>query len=297
MLSSLKAAVGVWALALASVLLSACHPASGVAASSPVVAERRAVGAFDTSISYDDQGTGDTAIVFVHGWACDRSYWREQVAVFARDYRVITVDLGGHGASGTNRSDWSMGSFGRDVAAVVEQIDAENVVLVGHSMGGPVVLEAARLIPGRVIGIVGVDTLKDLSRTPGTRQQMEKAWAKQKEDFSSQTRTFVRKGFFTDAAPKDLVDWIAEDMASAHPKIAVEAGIELGMYDAKQAIAALSEIPIALIQADYRPTNPATLLEIHPNAREIIIPRASHFLMMERPRAFNQALFDVLDGF
>jgi pimeloyl-ACP methyl ester carboxylesterase len=126
---------------------------------SVVTAKARA--ADGVAVAYDVRGQGDMALVFIHGWACDRSFWREQLDVFAEDYRVVALDLGGHGESGADREAWSMTTLGGDVQAVVENLNLERVVLVGHSMGGVVALEAARLMPQRVVGIVGVDTLHD----------------------------------------------------------------------------------------------------------------------------------------
>jgi pimeloyl-ACP methyl ester carboxylesterase len=113
------------------------------------------------AIAYDTYGTGATTLVFVHGWACDSTFWRLQVEAFAPDYRVITLDLAGHGRSGSGRMEWTAAHFASDVAAVLRSADASNVILIGHSLGGPIVLEAALLAPERVIGIVGVDTFLD----------------------------------------------------------------------------------------------------------------------------------------
>src|SRR3972149_3135128 len=65
-------------------------------------------------ISYNVYGSGDVTLLFVHGWSCDSRYWREQVPYFAKKYRVVTVDLAGHGHSGQNRKIYSQESFGQD---------------------------------------------------------------------------------------------------------------------------------------------------------------------------------------
>ena len=77
-------------------------------------------GAGDVDIHYTREGAGGTAIVLVHGWTCDSSYWRHQRDEFSKDHTVVSLDLAGHGESGSNRDDWSMAAFGEDVAAVVE---------------------------------------------------------------------------------------------------------------------------------------------------------------------------------
>src|SRR6185312_14254492 len=66
-------------------------------------------------IEYRIYGKGEPAVVLVHGWACNENYWNAQTpALKAAHYTVVLVDLAGHGASGKNRSDWSMGNYGED---------------------------------------------------------------------------------------------------------------------------------------------------------------------------------------
>ena len=105
-------------------------------------------------------------LVFVHGWSCDSRYWRAQIPYFSQKYRIALVDLAGHGHSGFGRSNYTMGSFGEDVLAVVEALGAEKVILIGHSMGGIVIAEAARLMPEKVLGLIGVDTLVGCGVSP-----------------------------------------------------------------------------------------------------------------------------------
>ena len=99
-------------------------------------------------IHYESGGSGSLARVFIHGWNCDRSYCSAQLLVFATTHQVVAIDLAGHGDSGINRADWSMGHFGADVAGVADALRLEDIPLIGHSMGGPVALEAARLLSG-----------------------------------------------------------------------------------------------------------------------------------------------------
>ena len=121
-------------------------------------------------------------------------------------YTVLTVDLAGHGASGSNRSDWSMQNFGADVAAAVRAYWSKNadaprkVVLVGHSMGGPVVIEAARQLGAAVSGVIGVDTFKGLGEPLPDPKVMEQRLAAMSKDFIGNTRQFVSTAFFTPAA-------------------------------------------------------------------------------------------------
>jgi pimeloyl-ACP methyl ester carboxylesterase len=116
--------------------------------------EGTALSSNGVSIRYEAHGTHGRPLVFVHCWSCDRRYWRGQVEHFGRGHRVVTVDLAGHGESGTGRAEWTMPAFGEDVVAVVEELGLEDVVLVGHSMGGDVIVEAALRLQGRVAALV-----------------------------------------------------------------------------------------------------------------------------------------------
>ncbi|MGD9159180.1 MAG: alpha/beta hydrolase [Desulfobacteraceae bacterium] len=82
-------------------------------------------------------------MAFVHGWSYDSRYWQNQVPVFSKKYRVVVVDLAGHGHSGMSRINYRMSYFGEDVKAVTEAVGSKQVILIGHSMGGAVIVEAA----------------------------------------------------------------------------------------------------------------------------------------------------------
>jgi pimeloyl-ACP methyl ester carboxylesterase len=93
-------------------------------------------------LAFEVHGTGTPTLGSVHGWSCDRRYWRGQLRLLAARYQTVAVDLAGHGQSGVGRRSWTMAAFGEDVVAVVEQLGLGELVLIGHSMGGDVVVEA-----------------------------------------------------------------------------------------------------------------------------------------------------------
>ena len=127
-------------------------------------------------ISYEVYGSGEPTLVFVHGWNCDARYWREQIPFFSKKHRVVVLDLAGHGHSGLSRTKYTMAAFGEDVKAAAETAGAGRVILIGHSMGGSVIAEAARLMPARVIGLIGVDTLENVEY-PLTQEEFLKMTA------------------------------------------------------------------------------------------------------------------------
>jgi pimeloyl-ACP methyl ester carboxylesterase len=239
-------------------------------------------------IRYESAGSGEPALVFVHGWSCDRSYWRAQVDHFAKSHRVIAIDLGGHGESALGRKDWTMAAFGKDVQAAVEAAGPQKVVLVGHSMGGPVIAEAAQLMPERVVALVMVDFFNEVDRRFGPKER-EGFLAPMRADFPQATRAFVRQEMFVPRSDPKLADRIAGDMASGPPSVAISAMEQLLQYDQGKALAR-TKVPVRLINADKWPTDLAAARRHKPDIQLAVIPAVGHFLMMEDPEEFNRVL-------
>lgn len=84
------------------------------------------------TVPYSVTGEGEATVVLVHCWMCDRTFWSEQVPVLSQRYRTIALDLPGHGDATANRKGWKVSAYGEDVAALIEALDLDNVVLVGH---------------------------------------------------------------------------------------------------------------------------------------------------------------------
>src|SRR5919106_6221208 len=68
-----------------------------------------------TPFRYESRGKGDTALVFIHCWSCNRHYWDGQLKDFEKDFQVVTLDLGGHGESGKGRTEWKVEGLVQDV--------------------------------------------------------------------------------------------------------------------------------------------------------------------------------------
>src|SRR5262245_56909734 len=109
------------------------------------------------SLAYDDRGAGDPAIVFVHGWTCDRSAFAPQAEHFARRHRVVSVDLRGHGESDKPHGPYPILTHAEDLAYIIAHLGLGKVVAVGHSMGGLTILQLAAAYPDHVAAIGMVD--------------------------------------------------------------------------------------------------------------------------------------------
>lgn len=242
-------------------------------------------------ISYTSEGRGETALVFIHGWTCDQSHWRFQVPVFRKSFRVITIDLPGHGASGTNRDGWSIDALGDDVAAVVRSLKLKKVILVGHSMGGPVALAAAPRLRGILRGIVAVDSLHNVEYVapPGAADRMGKRF---EEDFDGARKRFM-SGFFKDRESK-ILNSILENPAKADRKAAVSLLASYNKFDWSSALAAAGVSVRAINAAEPYPTA-VKINRKYGDFDAVFISDVGHFLMLQKPVEFNRHLRTMIE--
>lgn len=253
-------------------------------------------GADGIRVAYDVRGTaqGRPTLVFVHGWSCDRSYWDAQMEAFSEDFRVVAVDLGGHGGSTFgHREAWTIASFGNDVATVVKALGLQRVILIGHSMGGDVVVDAARRLKGRVVGLIWLDTYSKLG-SPRTPEQREALIAPFRANFAQATEQFVR-GLFPPTADKKLVDRVATDMASARQNVALQS-MESSFSNDRVVPGLLEELklPVIAINPESSRTDRASMERY--GVKVVEMSGVGHFLMMEDPERFNPILRDAIDG-
>ena len=241
-------------------------------------------------VQYRVYGNGEPALIFIHGWSCDSNYWREQVPAFRQKYTVVTVDLAGHGGTDANRSEWSIAKFGEDVATAAAAIPNQKIVLVGHSMGGPVSIEAARQLKGRVIGIIGVDTFNTIGAPAPSKAQIDAIVKPFEADFIGYTRKLVVEHLFVPGRNTELANKIAYDMSLSQPRVGIPALRALFEYDFNEPLKDLS-VPIVAIDSDLgEPVNEARIRKVLPKFHATVIPGTGHFLMMEDPGRFNPAL-------
>ena len=261
--------------------------------SSPVVTpdenSSRVESADGSSIFYDSRGEGDVTLVFVHCWTCNSEFWQPQIDYFARDYRVVWLDLAGHGKSSSQRQEYTMSAFGNDVAAVVDRVGADRVVLVGHSMGGPVVIEAAKLLGDRVIGIVGVDTFYTPFEFDTSEEKIQAFVQPFKEDFKGASEQLVQS-MFTPKADPEVVSSILEKMGSVDREMAVSALYEIFRWRADSEPSDLPKYAEKLHNINGAFTGEENPL----HESVVLIPEVGHFVAQVKPDEFNRALEEIL---
>jgi len=246
-------------------------------------------------IEYRVYGRGDPAVILIHCWACDGNYWNAQIPALKAKHTTVVIDLAGHGASGSNRTDWSISRYGDDVAAVARQLPNPKIVLVGHSMGGPVALEAARRIGSRVIGIVAVDALKTIGQAPVSEREIQMRLKPFRDDFIGHTHEFFGSAFFTKDSNPQFVRKIVDDLALEPPEVAVPSLEALMKLDLAPLVTQI-HVPVVAINADATgPTDDARIRKSLPTFRSVTIPNTGHFLMMEAPQRFNPVLLREIE--
>jgi pimeloyl-ACP methyl ester carboxylesterase len=247
-------------------------------------------------IDYRVWGKGEPAVILIHGWACDSNYWRAQVEALKARYTVVALNLAGHGASENNRNDWSMANYGGDVAAVAQQLKNRQIVLVGHSMGADVALEAAPLVGDRVIGIIAVDSLKSIGLPPMTQKEIDAKVAPFQQSFIEATRDHVIHTMFQKDADPSFVQKVAYDMSLEPPAVAIPSLRALWAMDFNVILPNI-HVPVYAINSDLTPTDEARIRKSLPAGFKVdVLDHTGHFLMMEVPQRFNPVLLKDVDA-
>jgi pimeloyl-ACP methyl ester carboxylesterase len=244
-------------------------------------------------IVYSHAGSGPVSLLFIHGGLASRAFWRPQLDGMAGAFRTVALDLAGHGDSGRNRENWTIGAFAGDACAVAKSLDLERVVLIGNSLGGPVALEAAPRLAGRVIGVVGVDTLHSAASVFPPEEARARAVA-YRSDFRMACAEMCQ-ALFHPGEHRDLQAWAMKIMLAMDPEIVARMMEGLAGYDLGAAFKGAG-VPIRAINGDLWPTEIEANWKLAPDFDAVIMPGAGHYPMLERPGEFNRILTDVVDS-
>jgi pimeloyl-ACP methyl ester carboxylesterase len=253
----------------------------------------RATSADGVKIAYSQAGSGPVSLLFIHGGLANRSFWAPQLAGLAGTFRMAALDLGGHGDSGRNREYWSIATFAGDACAVAEALDLRNLVLIGNSLGGPVALEAAPRLAGRVIGVIGVDTLHAAGQAFPPEEARARA-AAFRNDFQGACKEMCR-ALFHPGEHRDLQAWALRTMFAMDREVVGRIMEGLAGYDLGEAFKRAGA-PIRAINGDLWPTDVEANRKLTPDFDAVIMKGAGHYPMLERPDEFDRILTDVVNG-
>jgi pimeloyl-ACP methyl ester carboxylesterase len=262
----------------------------------PAAATQFAPSADGVMIAWRQYGGGEPAIVLIHGWATNSSIWHEQLAPLARHHTVVTVDLGGAGASGSNRQTWSLASFAQDVAAVAAKLPQAHIILVGDGLGGPVALEAAPLIGARVAGIIGAETFRTIGQPTLLPSQVDQYLQPFRNDFATATRMFVTGTLFHAQTDPAVVRAVADLTAHSAPERGLATLTELNKLNYASILPAV-KTPIVVIDSDLGgAVDEARVRKVVPQLRLITLNGDDSFPMLDDAQRFNSTLMQAIDS-
>ena len=244
-------------------------------------------------IHYTMRGTDSEALVFVHGWCCDSTFWKAQVGAFGDKLRVIAIDLPGHGESDKPEIAYTPELHARAIDAVLRAAKIERATLVGHSNGTPVIRQFYRLFPEKTRALVIVD---------GALRPF--APVAQMESFIAPMRA---PGF------RDYVAKLSGAMLRSMKNEGTRAEIMATMSSTPQHVA-VSEMESLLNEALWKPDRievptlmilakqPAWTADYEQFARGLVPDLdfqmwegVSHFLMIDQPARFNSTVAGFLE--
>jgi pimeloyl-ACP methyl ester carboxylesterase len=237
------------------------------------------------ALAYDSAGSGATPIIFVHGWACDRSYFAPQFEHFAVRHPVVTVDLRGHGDSdrpAVGPGVYDIGELRDDVLAVAQAAGFDRPVVIGHSLGGLVALACAGRA-GEVRAAVMVDP------APIVNERINEFFTTAADAIDHDDDASWRKEFVTGMfLPSDTArrEEIIKGMTALSPAIAAALVRAMVQFDGAAALGAV-EVPLLSI-GSAAPTNAAAdLIAACPAITIGQTVGAGHFNQLEVPDQVN----------
>ena len=190
-----------------------------------------------STIAYRDFGGPDPVLVLLPGWACVQAMWEPAAAFLNSEFRVVSLDFAGFGQSTAGFREWTMQEFAEDVRAVVENLQLREIFFVGHSMGGAVALEAARLCSDRVVAVIGCDsfTYTEVYKR-ADEAVISGALSAYGNDFAGTVQTGI-SAYLLDTSDPTLVATVMDVMTNAKPDHALPTMEHLLRWDLDEALA------------------------------------------------------------
>jgi len=249
-------------------------------------------------IGYTACGNGDTTLLFLHGWGINKTYWQPQMHAFCPRYRVVAIDLPGFGESGKNRGNWTFDEYAADIKAVVDQLELKNVVCIGHSMSGDLVLKAATQYPGAFIALVGIDNLRSPGKPlePAQQSEADLFFDSLRNDFKSTVNNSMKPFLFQPSTDTAIVNRVMNDVFTGDLSISINVLHDL-MLVAQQEQSMMQRLSqkLYLINSDVMPTAIDSLNKYCRKGCELTeVHGTGHYPMLEKPGEFNDALRNVM---
>lgn len=243
-------------------------------------------------VHYKSYGKGKDALVLVHGWTCNLENWREQIPEFAKRNRVIALDLPGHGLSDKPQVSYTMDLFANAIDAVMRDAKVERAVVVGHSMGTPVARQFYRKYPQKTLGIVIVD---GGLRPFGTKEMREQflSMFRGPQYKEAGAQMFAQMMGKLPAADQQLISASFANTPQHVLVSAMENMSQESLYTPDKI-----NVPVLALLAKspfWQPDTEEFLHSLAPDLELQWFEGVGHFIMMEKPKEFNEAVLAFLN--
>ena len=246
-------------------------------------------------IHYLDYGQGKEGIVFIHGWACDSSFWRFQIPAL-QEYRLILLDLPGHGKSDKPEVAYTQDLLAASVNAVIQDAGIKSAVLVGHSMAFPVARQYIRNYPDSATALVIVDgAFFRIPKEPQKKAVWENKFEKFKDNFKGSDSSIALKEFmeslFAEQTPDELRAEIKSKVSLTPQHVVISVLEGMGNPEIwKEDVLTIPTLAVYAKRPNLPSDNGPYLKQLFPNLEYYEWNGVGHFLMMEMPKKFNRLL-------
>ena len=246
-----------------------------------------------TGMAYSEAGDGP-AVLLIHGWACERSFWGKQIEALSGVCRVVAPDLRGHGASSVPEAGYSLPQLAQDIRSLCHDLKVAPFVLVGHSMGGMVAQRYALDYPDDLAGLVLVATAAADPENALVSRQIAAT-----TPVEGYRRSFLRHSasWFTSDSDPELAAWVKARMLRTPEHVAMKLVDAYKDMDVRKELSAL-DVPTLVIGARGDVSTPVDrsveLSRLIPGANLLVVDGTGHFVQLERPDEVNEALMAFL---
>jgi pimeloyl-ACP methyl ester carboxylesterase len=232
-------------------------------------------------LAYVERGTGEPAIVFLHGMACGHEHMAPLVDAFAPDHRCVAFDLRGHGASGVPHDAYAADDFTADIAFAIDELGLDRPVLIGHSFGGSVSLAFATAHPDRVRALVMLDSGLRSKETVGADLNpfYDALRAATPEQYRMIVEEFALTRLFAPVDNQDSAHLIAEQMAHVPAHVFLSMAETVTSFDSAETARSCT-VPSLIIQSCQPFVDPRALATLGPNWHIGRVVGAGHFIQV-----------------
>ncbi|NGZ02956.1 MAG: alpha/beta hydrolase [Nitrospira sp. WS238] len=247
------------------------------------------------SLAFNDQGTG-APLVFLHAFPLNRRMWDEQAQALSSHFRVLTIDLRGHGESDAPLWRYTLDQAADDVIGLLDHLSIQQAVFVGLSMGGYILFALYRRYADRVRGLVLSNTRAQADTIEGKEGRFQMAQTAYKNGPSAIADIMIPK-LLSPATIQTKPELVGRVRAMIEGnQISGIAGDLMAMAERRDSLSLLGQItcPTQIIVGELDlPTPPSDaklIADRIPEARLTIIPGAAHLSNLEQPDQFNETL-------